>query len=106
MGYFTAYRFRVVLLRRVRPTAFAPSMKKHLLLLALPCPMTLAQNALQTKFERTQGRETVTYAEGMAYYRQLDEAFETIRLIECGPTDTGIPLHVAVLSPEGTFDPE
>jgi len=71
----------------------------------LSCHMTLAQNALQTKFERTQGRETVTYAEGMAYYRQLDETFETIKLIECGPTDTGLPLHVAVLSPGGTFDP-
>jgi hypothetical protein len=67
--------------------------------------MTLAQNPLQTKFERTNGRETVTYAEGMAYYRQLDETFQTIRLIECGPTDTGLPLHVAVLSPGGTFDP-
>jgi hypothetical protein len=89
-----------------RPTAFVPSMKKHLFLLALSCHMTLAQNPLQTKFERTNGRETVTYAEGMAYYRQLDETFETIRLIECGPTDTGLPLHVAVLSPDGTFDPE
>ncbi len=80
-------------------------MKKHLLLLVLSCHMTLAQNPLQTKFERTNGRETVTYAEGMAYYRQLDETFQTIRLIECGPTDTGLPLHVAVLSPGGTFDP-
>jgi hypothetical protein len=81
--------------------------KLHWLLIPLlSCHMTLAQNALQTKFERTNGRETVTYAEGMAYYRQLDEAFQTIKLIECGPTDTGLPLHVAVLSPDGTFDPE
>ncbi|MBD0258572.1 MAG: M14 family metallopeptidase [Cytophagales bacterium] len=78
----------------------------RLLIPILSCHMTLAQNALQTKFERTNGRETVTYAEGMAYYRQLDAAFETIKLIECGPTDTGLPLHVAVLSPDGTFDPE
>ncbi len=70
------------------------------------CHMTLAQHPLQTKFERTNGRETVTYAEGMAYYRQLAETFQTIRLIECGPTDTDLPLHVAVLSPGGTFDPE
>ncbi len=93
--------------RCVRLQAFAPMNKLHWLLIPLlSCHMTLAQNALQTKFERTNGRETVTYAEGMAYYRQLDEAFQTIKLIECGPTDTGLPLHVAVLSPDGTFDPE
>ncbi len=67
---------------------------------------TTAQNPLLTKFERTQGRETVTYEEGMAYYRLLGQTFPTIRLTECGPTDTGIPLHVAVLSPDGLFDPE
>jgi hypothetical protein len=52
---------------------------RWLLISILSCHMTLAQNALQTKFERTSGRETVTYAEGMAYYRQLDAAFETIK---------------------------
>ncbi len=81
-------------------------MKKYHWLLLLSCHMTLAQNSLQTKFERTNGRETVTYEEGMAYYRQLDQSFETIKLIECGPTDTGIPLHVAILSPGGVFNPE
>ncbi len=86
-----------------------PFMKKLIWIFSVLLPLsmtTTAQNPLLTKFERTQGRETVTYEEGMAYYRLLGQTFPTIRLTECGPTDTGIPLHVAVLSPDGLFDPE
>ncbi len=67
--------------------------------------MSTAQNPLLTKFERTQGRETVTYEEGIAYFRLLDQRFETIRLTEGGLTDSNIPLHTAILSPDGIFEP-
>ncbi|MFN8356563.1 MAG: M14 family metallopeptidase [Spirosomataceae bacterium] len=61
---------------------------------------------LTTVFERTKGAETVTYQEGMAYYQILDKKFPQIQLKTMGMTDSGFPLHVAILSPEGDFNLE
>jgi hypothetical protein len=64
---------------------------------------TFAQD-LTTRFERTQGRETATYTECINYYRQLDQRFPQIKLLEMGPTDAGYPLHLAIFSGQGNFD--
>ncbi len=52
----------------------------------------------ETRFEETKGKETATYEEIIAYYKQLDETYSRISLQEIGKTDSGKPLHLAVFS--------
>jgi hypothetical protein len=59
---------------------------------------------LTTRFEKTQGQETATYDECIAYYQQLDKRFPQISMREMGPTDAGFPLHLVVYSPSGDFN--
>lgn len=59
---------------------------------------------LSTRFEKTQGQETATYEECIAYYRQLDKRFPQISMREMGPTDAGYPLHLVIYSPSGDFN--
>ncbi|MFM6975286.1 MAG: M14 family metallopeptidase, partial [Sphingobacteriaceae bacterium] len=59
-----------------------------------------------TPFERSANKNTTaTYAEAIAYYQQLDKIYDQLKLIACGPTDIGKPLHLAVLSKNKIFDP-
>jgi len=60
---------------------------------------------LKTVYEKSAGKATATYAEGMAFYRSLATSSPALRLFERGPTDSGKPLHVALFSPSGDFDP-
>jgi len=57
-----------------------------------------------TKFEKSEGTETTTYAETIAYYKQLANAYSEISIQEIGETDSGNPLHLVVLSPTKEFD--
>lgn len=51
--------------------------------------------------------QTLTYAEAIACYEKLAAAFpKMFRFTPVGSTDSGHPLHVAVLSKNGEFDPE
>lgn len=58
----------------------------------------------ETRFEKSGGTETATYSEVIAYYKQLDDAYESISLQEFGMTDSGLPLHVAIYNPSGEDD--
>lgn len=64
---------------------------------------TQAQN-LVTKFESSQGLETVTYEEGIDYAQTLANTFEIIDLQAVGTTDIGKPLHTIILSTDQNFD--
>lgn len=57
-----------------------------------------------TRFEQTQGRETVTYAEGIDFLKKLDARSPQLHLRPVGLTDSGEPLHLAVFSPTREFD--
>ncbi len=46
-----------------------------------------------------------TYAEVIANYQKLDSAWPEARLLECGLTDCGKPLHLFVISKDRQFDP-
>ncbi|GAB4395704.1 MAG: M14 family metallopeptidase [Microscillaceae bacterium] len=60
----------------------------------------------QTRFEQSEGRQTVSYAEGMDFYEKLARTYpQTIRLVPQGLTDSGLPLHTVVFSYDGNFDP-
>ncbi|WP_072053967.1 M14 family metallopeptidase [Flavihumibacter petaseus] len=58
-----------------------------------------------TPFEQSNGRQTATYAQVIAYYELLDKASTRLTLKKAGPTDSGFPLHIALYSNDGTADP-
>jgi len=57
-----------------------------------------------TKFEKSEGIETTTYEETIAYYQQLEATYSEISIQEIGETDSGNPLHLVVLSPSKEFN--
>ncbi|WP_317169938.1 M14 family metallopeptidase [Flammeovirga agarivorans] len=59
----------------------------------------------ETVFETSDGTKTVTYQEGIAYYKKLAKHFDQFHLLNFGTTDAGKPLHLGVLSPEGSYLP-
>lgn len=63
------------------------------------------QNLPQTPFEKD-SNTSATYEEVIQYYEQLDAAFSELMLYTFGETDSGKPLHVAVVSKGGLFDTE
>ncbi len=74
-------------------------------ILLLFCFAMLAQSGTyNTPFEQN-NQVTATYAECMNFYKKLDLGYDRMRLIEYGPTDSGHPLHLAVVSMSGEFDP-
>ncbi|PKD18262.1 hypothetical protein APR41_03680 [Salegentibacter salinarum] len=59
---------------------------------------------LETRFEKSDGKETGTYEEVIDFYTQLAESSGKISLEEFGKTDSGEPLHLAIYSPNEDFD--
>jgi len=80
-------------------------MKKLLLILLLPSTL-LAQNKkmYQTTYEKGNGNQTATYQETIDYFRLLDKDFESIRMLEMGPADSGEPLHIVIYNPDKNFN--
>ncbi|WP_129716774.1 M14 family metallopeptidase [Pedobacter sp. SYP-B3415] len=73
-------------------------------LLALSITTATAQ---QTPFERGSGNTTTTYAELIPYYEKLAASYPgQARLLRGGLTDAGKPLHLLILSADGSFDPQ
>jgi len=68
--------------------------------------MANAQNKSDflTAYEKGNGNQTATYDETIAYFKQLDQNFETISMQEMGLTDSGEPLHIVTFNPDKTFD--
>lgn len=60
---------------------------------------------LATPFEKNENT-SATYWETIDYYRLLTSLFKEIKVEEGGITDAGLPLHLAILSLDGDFDPE
>lgn len=65
-----------------------------------------AQNKpdLLTVYEKGNGNQTATYQETIAYFKTLDQNFETISVKEMGLTDSGEPLHMVTFNPDKVFD--
>lgn len=61
--------------------------------------------SLTTPFEKNK-LTTTTYDECISYYRQLDEKFESVKMIEEGVTDIGRPLHLVIVSKDEIFEPD
>lgn len=73
----------------------------YTLLLFLATP-AIAQ--YQTRFEKSGRKETPTYEEGIAFYKQLAKGFPQIQIKEKGLTDSGKPLHLVIYSRNKVFD--
>ena len=58
-----------------------------------------------TPYEQSKGNETATYAEAIAFYRRLDAASPKITLKTMGASDAGLPLHLVLVSSDGSSDP-
>ncbi len=56
----------------------------------------------QTRFEQSNGLETATYEETISYYESLATHFPEITIKAIGETDSGKPLHLVTLNPNGT----
>ncbi|RZJ74064.1 MAG: hypothetical protein EOO45_09585 [Flavobacterium sp.] len=59
---------------------------------------------LLTPYEKGNGNQTTTYAEAIDYFKLLDKSFESVKMIEMGPTDSGEPLHIVIFNPGADFD--
>jgi len=58
----------------------------------------------QTAFEKSGGKKTATYEEGISFYKKLAEKFPQIKITEKGLTDSGKPLHLVLYSKNKVFD--
>jgi hypothetical protein len=58
----------------------------------------------ETHFEKTNGSETATYEETIAYYQKLSKVYPEISIQEIGETDAGKPLHIVTYNPDKEFD--
>lgn len=80
-------------------------MKKIILLLLV---VTISCNKstvdFTTKFEKSEGLETTTYAETIVYFKQLAAEFPEISIQEIGVTDSGYPLHLVIFNSDTSFD--
>ena len=59
----------------------------------------------QSPFEKSGGKETATYFEVIAWYKNLDKKSSVISLKTMGATDAGYPLHLVMVSNDARFDP-
>ncbi len=76
-----------------------------LLLSALSIHLAAQNNPFIIGFERD-SNTTATYFETIAFYEKLAKAYpKQLKLVSQGMTDAGYPLHVAILSKDGDFDP-
>src|SRR5690348_3721851 len=70
-----------------------------------PKPKVLVDQAhLLTRFDTSQGKETPTYEEIIAFWKKMDAASPMVKMMEMGPTDAGYPLHLVLVSSEKDFD--
>ena len=60
---------------------------------------------LITPYEIHKSNYTATYEECREWYAKADSAFETVKVLDYGPTDGGHPLQLAVYSADKDFDP-
>jgi len=81
-------------------------MRLLILLLLLSCLTCFGQPStqFQTPYEKGNGNQTATYEELIAFYKILDTAFETVKIVEMGLTDSGEPLHMVIFDGSKTFE--
>ncbi len=64
-----------------------------------------ALSAQISPFEMSNGTRTASYFEAIDWYKNLSKKYKNIKMREMGETDAGYPLHLIMLSGDGSFDP-
>jgi hypothetical protein len=74
--------------------------------LIISCSKTKTKTAENfiTKFEKSNGTETATYAETINFYKKLAKIYPQISIQEIGETDSGYPLHLIVFNSDKNFN--
>ncbi|HEY4064563.1 MAG TPA: M14 family metallopeptidase [Puia sp.] len=80
-------------------------MRKILYAFLLSCPFLASGQSLTTPFERSSGKQTATYFEAVAFYKQLDKLSPLLSIREMGMSDAGYPYHLVLYSNDGVTDP-
>ena len=57
----------------------------------------------QTRFEKTNGKESATYHEAIAFYEQLSKISPLVSVRKMGTTDAGLPLHLVLVNSNANF---
>ena len=73
--------------------------------LLLPLALPAQMDALVAPFEQD-SNTTATYQETIAFYEALATQYPQLQLEAHGSTDSGFPLHLALLSTDGSFTPK
>lgn len=89
----------------MRKYLFALSLITTVLSGAAQSGSTGAVGSLETPFERSAGKQTATYAECIAFYKELDKRSPRVAIREMGMSDAGYPYHVVLYSNDGVADP-
>lgn len=79
-------------------------MKKLSFILLAFCFQFSYSQELKTIYELTNAEKTSSYEEVIDFWKQLDEISDKIKLFEKGPTDSGYPFHLAIISNSGETD--
>lgn len=80
---------------------------KHIIFLLLITVLQLqAQTTkkFQTFFETGNGNQSSDYDTTIAYFKLLDQSFETVKMQKMGSTDSGQPLHIVIFNADKNFD--
>lgn len=72
-------------------------------ILVLGVNISFSQNLI-TSFEKSNGRQTATYFECIAYYQSLAKTFPTLKILTGDTTDSGYPLHLVLFSADKNFN--
>lgn len=79
-------------------------MKKILVFSYLLVANFLIGHSQTTIFEKSNGKETATYAQSIAYYQELAAKYKTIQVKTMGPSDAGFPLNIVLFSTDQQFN--
>lgn len=82
-------------------------MKKYLfvVLSLLSFVGALAQRKdFTTVFEQSKGNKTATYTQVIDFYNRLARTYPSVKVVEKGTTDSGLPLHLVLLNPDEKFN--
>ncbi|MBI1221229.1 MAG: hypothetical protein GC180_01390 [Bacteroidetes bacterium] len=69
-------------------------------------PLCSSSQELLTAYEKSKGKKTFTYEEGIRFCERLDSLSDQISLFTYGMTDAGYPLHLLVFDADKDFHPQ
>lgn len=79
-------------------------MKKFVFLLCITIVFKTYAQDFTTVFEKSNGFETATYEQTIAFYELLAATYPEISIQEIGKTDSGEPLHLVVFNSDKNFN--